>query len=151
MLCRSCRSLTLHGVSWLVVRGFKKYYQRGTILTRFFVVVFLMRGVRIQAKILMAFRWRVDDGPTLNAGLVDLSCFKGLWPVLLRNPILLRSFRGGGGGVRTPCTLHWIRAWVGRAVSWLCSLNLLENVELDNRHSGRHSISSSTTNNQFNI
>ena len=37
----------------------------------------------------MAFRWRADDGPTLNAGLVALGFFRGSGPVLLRNPIFL--------------------------------------------------------------
>ena len=34
----------------------------------------------------MAFRWRADDGPTLNAGLV---VFRRSGPVLLRNSIFL--------------------------------------------------------------
>ena len=33
---------------------------------------FLFRGERIQIPLKMAFRWRADDGPTLNAGLVAL-------------------------------------------------------------------------------
>ena len=33
------------------------------------------------------FRWRADDGPTLNAGFVALRTFRGYEPVLLRNPI----------------------------------------------------------------
>ena len=35
-----------------------------------------MRGGKIQNATIMAFRWRADDGPTLNAGLVAL-CFLG--------------------------------------------------------------------------
>ena len=50
--------------------------------------------------IYMAFRWRDDDGPTLNAGLAALWFFRGSGPVLLRNPIFLWFFRGE---VRTPC------------------------------------------------
>ena len=50
----------------------------------------------------MAFRWRVDDGPTLNAGLVALWFFKGSGPVLLRDPLFLRFFRGRGSGPPVP-------------------------------------------------
>ena len=37
----------------------------------------------------MAFRWRADNGPILNASLVALLFFRGSGPVLLRNPIFL--------------------------------------------------------------
>ena len=37
----------------------------------------------------MAFCWRTDDAPTLNAGLVDLFFSRGSGPVLLGNPIVL--------------------------------------------------------------
>ena len=46
----------------------------------------------------MAFRWRADDGPSLNAGLVALRFCRGSAPVLQRNPIFFLFFRGGGGG-----------------------------------------------------
>ena len=39
-----------------------------------------------------------DDSPTLNAFLVALRLFTGSGQVLLRNPIALWFFRGGGGG-----------------------------------------------------
>ena len=42
-----------------------------------------------QKAIQVAFRWRVDDGPTLNAGLVALLFVRGSGPVLLGNPIFL--------------------------------------------------------------
>ena len=48
------------------------------------------------------FRWRTDDGPTLNAGLVALSFFRGSGPVLLRNHTCTFFYFSGGGGVRTP-------------------------------------------------
>ena len=48
----------------------------------------------------MAFLWRADDGPALNAGLVALRFFRGSGPVLLRYPIFSDL---SGGGVRTPC------------------------------------------------
>ena len=37
----------------------------------------------------MAFRWRADVGPTLNADLVASCFFRGSEPVLLRKPIFL--------------------------------------------------------------
>ena len=42
----------------------------------------------------MAFRWRADDGQTLNADLVASWFFRGSGPVLLRNPTILWLFRG---------------------------------------------------------
>ena len=58
-------------------------FVRGVPLWRCFFVKYFssMSGGRIQIPI-MAFRWRADDGPTLNAVLV------ALWsgPLLLRNP-----------------------------------------------------------------
>ena len=51
-------------------------------------------SARQRNAIVMAFRWRADDGPTLNAGLVALWFFRGSGPVLLRNPIFLWFFRG---------------------------------------------------------
>ena len=46
----------------------------------------------------MAFRWRAEDGPTLNAGLVTSSFFNdSSGPVLLIKPIFLRFFLGGWG------------------------------------------------------
>ena len=44
----------------------------------------------------MAFRWRPDDGLTLNSGLVALRVFRGSIPVLLRKPIFV-IFQGRGG------------------------------------------------------
>ena len=57
----------------------------------------------------MAFLWRADDGPTLNAGLVALWFLRGPGPVLLRNPIFLWFNREGG--IRIPCPHLWIRPW----------------------------------------
>ena len=62
----------------------------------------------------MAFRWRADVGPTLNASLVALWFFRGSGPVLLRNPIFLWFSRGGGGGGSGPPVPPplWIRTWI---------------------------------------
>ena len=43
----------------------------------------------------MTFRWRANDDPTLNVGLVALLFFRGSTPVLLENPIFC-DFSGGG-------------------------------------------------------
>ena len=51
---------------------------------------------RPASETLMAFRWRADDGLTLNAGLVALWFFRGSGPILQRVPIFLYFFRGGG-------------------------------------------------------
>ena len=69
------------------MRGSRKFCQRGPNLRTFFFFFFLGGGgglvdpntalivpssARQQNAIDMAFRWRADDGPTLNAGLVAL-------------------------------------------------------------------------------
>ena len=41
----------------------------------------------------MAFRWRADDGPTLNTGLVA-AIFPGIRTCIARKPCI---FQGGGG------------------------------------------------------
>ena len=43
----------------------------------------------------MAFRWRADDGPKLNAGLVA-AIFQGIRTCIIRKPFVI--FQGGGGG-----------------------------------------------------
>ena len=48
----------------------------------------------------MAFRWRADDGPILNAGLVALKLSRGSGPILLKI-LYFCDFPGGGGG--PPC------------------------------------------------
>ena len=61
-----------------------------------------------QNAIYMAFCWRANDGPTLNAGLVALWIFRGSGSVLLRNPIFLWFFKGGANPMSPsldPCML----------------------------------------------
>ena len=51
----------------------------------------------------MAFPWRVDDGPTLNAGYVQLCDFSGDPDQYCIEPYIFYDFsREGGGGVRLP-------------------------------------------------
>ena len=68
----------------------------------FFVFVFLVdEGIEDPNNTIngpsLAFCWSVDDGSTLNAGLVALQFYRGSRPVVLRNPIFC-DFSGGGGG-----------------------------------------------------
>ena len=57
------------------MRGSSKFFQRGSnsfyvvfFFFFFIIIIFLVNERRDE----MAFRWRVDDGPTLNSGLVAL-------------------------------------------------------------------------------
>ena len=52
----------------------------------------------------LACRW----WPNIKCWLGSFVIFRGSGPALLRNPIFLWFFRGGG--VRTPCPPFWIRA-----------------------------------------
>ena len=44
----------------------------------------------------MAFRLRADDGPTLNAGLVALLFFQGIWTSIAKKPYIFVIFQRGG-------------------------------------------------------
>ena len=46
----------------------------------------------------MAFRWRADNGQTLNTGLVA-AIFQGIWTCIARKPYIFVIFQGGGGGL----------------------------------------------------
>ena len=61
-------------------------------------------SARQRNAILMTFRWRPDDGITLNSGLAALRYFRGSRPVLLRKPIFVIFGGGGGGGPNPPMT-----------------------------------------------
>ena len=64
------------------MRGSRKFYQRGSKFDNFFFVDEWRKDLnttisgplsaRQRNAIEMAFLWRADDGPTLNAGLVAL-------------------------------------------------------------------------------
>ena len=53
----------------------------------------------------MAFRWRVDDSPTLNAGLVSFMIFQGIQTSIAKKPYIFVIFHGGGRGSRSPVPL----------------------------------------------
>ena len=46
----------------------------------------------------MAFRWRADDDPTLNAGLVAFFIFQGIGTSITRKSYIFAIFQGGEGG-----------------------------------------------------
>ena len=93
----------------LNMRGSKKFCQRGTKFDNFFFsILFLAHegredpnatvsvppSARQGNAIEMAFCWRANDGPTLNAGFVALWFFSVSEQILFRNPIFLWFFRG---------------------------------------------------------
>ena len=66
-----------------------------------------LKGGPSSARGRMAFRWRADNGPPLNAGLVAFAIFIGSGSILLGSPILLCFFRRGPDPLPPP--LLWIR------------------------------------------
>ena len=81
----------------------RKFCQRGSNLT---ILFFCLRGeggysrpssARQRNAILMAFRWRADDGQALNSGFVLFGFSSGSGPVLLKKILIFVIFRGGGG------------------------------------------------------
>ena len=90
-----------------LIRGSKNFIRGGPTLTTFFFLVdegwedpnTTICGpisARQRNAILMAFRWRADDGPTLNAGLVAL-CFSGDPDQFCYETLYFCDFSGGGG------------------------------------------------------
>ena len=75
------------------MQGSRKFFQRGSNFDYVFLVdeargdsnttISEPSSARQRNAIEMAFRWRADGGPTLNAGLVALWLFRGSGPVLL--------------------------------------------------------------------
>ena len=59
----------------------------------------------------MTFRWRADDGPTMNAGLVVV-CFFSWDPDQYCYETQYFCVLSGGGGVRITCPPLWIRTCV---------------------------------------
>ena len=66
----------------------------------------------------MAFPWRADDGPPLNAGLVALWILCGIRTSIAKNTYIFVIFQGEG--VRTPCPHLWIRAYHNTPIPWYC-------------------------------
>ena len=68
------------------------FFSEGANFDYVFLVDTTISGLsssRQQNAISMAFRWRDDGGPSLNADLVVLWFYRGSRPVLLRDPIFL--------------------------------------------------------------
>ena len=88
------------------MRGYRKFCQWGSKFDKVFLVddgiedpnVSINGSSSARQRNAMAFCWRADDNSTFNAGFVAL----GSRPVLLRNPIFLCFFRGGGSDPLTP-------------------------------------------------
>ena len=57
----------------------------------------------------MVFRWRADEGPTLNADLAGLR-FKGIQTSIAKKPYIFVNFQGGPDPLSPPL---WIRACMG--------------------------------------
>ena len=67
------------------MRGSRKFCQRGS--------KFGPSSARQRNAIEMAFRWRADDGPTLNASLVALC--QGIRTSIAQKPYIFVIFQGG--------------------------------------------------------
>ena len=90
-------------------RGSRKFCQRGSKFDYVFFLLFLVvegfedpnitkngpSSARQRNVIEIAFRWRADDGPTLNASLVALC--QGIWTSIAQKPYIDVIFQGGGG------------------------------------------------------
>ena len=92
------------------MRGSRKFCQRGSNFDNVFYSWWEEPNATISgpssARQRNAIKWS-DYGPTLNASLLALWLFRG--SVLLRNPIFLWFFRGGGGvgGGGPPVSPSW--------------------------------------------
>ena len=54
----------------------------------------------------VVFRWRADDGPTLNAGSATLCFFQGIWTRIAKKPYILWFFSEGSGPPVPPLDPH---------------------------------------------
>ena len=87
------------------MRGSRKFCQRSNSDNRFVFVIFVSgegredpnttysgpSSARQRNAIYMAFRWRADNGPTLNAGLI----LQGICTSIAKKPYSFVSFQGG--------------------------------------------------------
>ena len=91
------------------IPGSRKFCQRGSDFDMFFFFLewrddpskyhYKQVIIGLQANaILMAFCWRADNGPKLDAELVALWFFKGIRTSIAKKPYIFVIFRGGGGG-----------------------------------------------------
>ena len=88
---------------------------------------FMIRGGKIKVPLYKrAFRWRADDGPILNAGLVALR-FSGDRTCIAIKPYICCHFRGGGG-TGPPVPLR-IRAWADKPHCWKSKVTVISPME----------------------
>ena len=129
------------------MRGYRKFASGSPTLTTYFFIHFFMRGEWIQnalkegyhrpaSETSFTFRWRADDGPTLNACLVAL-IFQGIWTSIARKPYIFVIFQGGQDPL--PPSPLWIRACLSRNIfykhtfffmAWLHVIRILLNPDI---------------------
>ena len=100
------------------MRGSRKFCQRRS---KFDKVFFFDEGIEDQNTAIngpssahqqnaieMAFCWRANDGPTLNAGLVAAIFFQGIQTSIAKKPNNFEIFQGGWGPdpLSPPLDLH---------------------------------------------
>ena len=129
-----CCWIPVNSMFWIHART-KKFCQRGVQLWQrwsgeggykyhYKQAISWPSSTRQRNAIKIAFRWRADDGPTLNADLVALWFFRGSGPVLVRNPICLRFslwIRASKQDRVTPCFINMVR--VSHPTNLLVALN----------------------------
>ena len=71
---------------------------------------------------LMAFGWRADDDPTLNAGLVA-AIFQGIWTCIARKPYIFVIFQGCPDPLSPPLDPRELMLWTNH--KYTC-INLLK-------------------------
>ena len=86
------------------LRGSRRFCQRGSNSDKGFFL--FLEGLYHKRRVIIGPQRNaiqmVDDGPTLNAGLVALLFFRGYGPVLIRNSIALWFSRMGVQTLYTP-------------------------------------------------
>ena len=113
------------------MRGSRKFCQRVSNFDNVFSPFFWWWEILLKAGHLLAFRWRADGGPPLNAGLVALWFSTGSGSVLLGKPCILWFFRwlgGVGSGPPVPFSGPPVCKWVQTTISsdscfWFCLRN----------------------------
>ena len=100
-----------------IMRGSRKFCQRGSNFDN--VVLFCVDEGREDPSTTisyttMTFRWRADDGPTLNAGLVA-AIFQGIRTCIARKPYIFVIFQGGPDPLAPSGSAHahiWRQIWI---------------------------------------
>ena len=72
-----------------------------------------------QNAILMVFRWRANDGPTLNAGLIDV-ILQRIRTRIAKKPYIFVIFQGGGSWSPPVSPLDLRMAYIYAQLSFKC-------------------------------